>query len=112
MNSYDKLNRIGEGAYGTVYRAIDKQTNSIVALKKVRDNRRGRVHINKMPTTDVKSNTQSTCFEVNMRLSVSPPQEGSIQCQLPPQGKGWHELPSRARLKMSRRDRSKLSTIR
>ena len=37
MNSYDKLNRIGEGAYGTVYRAIDKQTNNIVALKKVGD---------------------------------------------------------------------------
>lgn len=40
VNSYDKLNRIGEGAYGTVYRAIDKQTDSIVALKKVRGSRR------------------------------------------------------------------------
>ncbi|CAM9835193.1 unnamed protein product [Ectocarpus sp. 4 AP-2014] len=36
VSSYERLNRIGEGAYGTVYRAIDKQTNSIVALKKVR----------------------------------------------------------------------------
>ena len=46
MNSYDKLNRIGEGAYGTVYRAIDKQTSSIVALKKVgrETNKRRSVH--------------------------------------------------------------------
>ncbi|CAN0346285.1 unnamed protein product [Ectocarpus sp. 12 AP-2014] len=34
VSSYERLNRIGEGAYGTVYRAVDKQTNSIVALKK------------------------------------------------------------------------------
>ncbi|CAN0572417.1 unnamed protein product, partial [Laminaria digitata] len=36
VSSYERLNRIGEGAYGTVYRAVDKQTNSLVALKKVR----------------------------------------------------------------------------
>eukprot|EP00904_Undaria_pinnatifida_P008272 jgi/Undpi1/4575/HiC_scaffold_18.g07929.m1 len=35
VSSYERLNRIGEGAYGTVYRAVDKQTNSLVALKKV-----------------------------------------------------------------------------
>lgn len=31
---YEKLNRIGEGTYGTVYRARDKVTNCIVALKR------------------------------------------------------------------------------
>lgn len=35
VSSYERLNRIGEGAYGTVYRAVDKQTNTVVALKKV-----------------------------------------------------------------------------
>jgi serine/threonine protein kinase len=35
VESYEKLNRIGEGTYGTVYRAIDKRTNELVALKKV-----------------------------------------------------------------------------
>ena len=37
MSSYERLNRIGEGAYGTVYRAVDKQTNTLVALKKARE---------------------------------------------------------------------------
>uniref|UniRef100_A0A0A1WGN3 cyclin-dependent kinase n=1 Tax=Zeugodacus cucurbitae TaxID=28588 RepID=A0A0A1WGN3_ZEUCU len=36
VTEYDKLNRIGEGTYGIVYRARDSRTNSIVALKKVR----------------------------------------------------------------------------
>lgn len=33
---FEKLNRIGEGTYGIVYRARDSETNEIVALKKVR----------------------------------------------------------------------------
>lgn len=36
---YEKLGRIGEGTYGVVYRARDKKTNEIVALKKVRMDR-------------------------------------------------------------------------
>jgi len=32
--SYEKLNRIGEGTYGTVYRARDKRTDRVVALKR------------------------------------------------------------------------------
>lgn len=36
VDEYEKLNRVGEGTYGTVYRARDKKTNEIVALKKVR----------------------------------------------------------------------------
>eukprot|EP00913_Durusdinium_trenchii_P018593 g17471.t1 len=33
---FEKLNRLGEGTYGTVYRARDTETGDIVALKKVR----------------------------------------------------------------------------
>lgn len=31
---YDKIGRIGAGTYGVVYKAIDKETNTIVALKR------------------------------------------------------------------------------
>ena len=33
---FEKLNRIGEGTYGIVYRARDKKTKEVVALKKIR----------------------------------------------------------------------------
>lgn len=33
---FEKLNRLGEGTYGTVYRARDTESQGIVALKKVR----------------------------------------------------------------------------
>lgn len=36
VSDFEKLNRIGEGTYGIVYRALDKKTDSVVALKKVR----------------------------------------------------------------------------
>lgn len=36
VTDFEKLNRIGEGTYGIVYRAKDKRTSDIVALKKVR----------------------------------------------------------------------------
>ncbi|MFH4976742.1 hypothetical protein AB6A40_003451 [Gnathostoma spinigerum] len=36
VNEFEKLNRIGEGTYGIVYRAKDTKTEEIVALKKVR----------------------------------------------------------------------------
>jgi serine/threonine protein kinase len=35
VNAFEKLNRIGEGTYGTVYRARDRDTQRIVALKRV-----------------------------------------------------------------------------
>ncbi|CAN0928150.1 Probable serine/threonine-protein kinase At1g09600 [Linum grandiflorum] len=35
-NSFEKLEKIGEGTYSTVYRARDLQTGKIVAMKKVR----------------------------------------------------------------------------
>lgn len=34
--SYERLNQIEEGSYGVVYRARDKQTGDIVALKKLK----------------------------------------------------------------------------
>ncbi|KAK9880999.1 hypothetical protein WA026_014342 [Henosepilachna vigintioctopunctata] len=36
VSEFEKLNRIGEGTYGIVYRAKDTSTDKIVALKKVR----------------------------------------------------------------------------
>ncbi|KAF4085699.1 hypothetical protein AMELA_G00097780 [Ameiurus melas] len=36
VKEFEKLNRIGEGTYGIVYRARDTHTHEIVALKKVR----------------------------------------------------------------------------
>ncbi|KAK9902816.1 hypothetical protein WJX75_007237 [Coccomyxa subellipsoidea] len=36
VNEYEKLNRISEGTYGVVYRAREKNTGRICALKKVR----------------------------------------------------------------------------
>ncbi|TPX36106.1 hypothetical protein SeMB42_g03236 [Synchytrium endobioticum] len=36
VDAYEKLNRIEEGAYGVVYRARDKGTGEIVALKKLK----------------------------------------------------------------------------
>ena len=34
MDKYDKMNRIGEGAYGVVYRCRNKETGALVAIKK------------------------------------------------------------------------------
>jgi cyclin-dependent kinase 12/13 len=36
VEAFGILNRIGEGTYGTVFKALDKKTEEIVALKKVR----------------------------------------------------------------------------
>ena len=33
---YERVEKIGEGTYGTVYKAIDKLTNAVVALKKIK----------------------------------------------------------------------------
>ncbi len=35
VDEYERLNRIGQGTYGTVYRAREKKTGQIVALKRV-----------------------------------------------------------------------------
>lgn len=42
VGRYEKLSRIGEGTYGVVYRARDKDTGEIVALKRIRLERRNR----------------------------------------------------------------------
>ncbi|TPX59415.1 hypothetical protein SpCBS45565_g07747 [Spizellomyces sp. 'palustris'] len=36
VERYEKLNRVGEGTYGIVYRARDKASGTIVALKRIR----------------------------------------------------------------------------
>ena len=36
VSDFEKLNRIGEGTYGIVYRAKDLKSREIVALKKIR----------------------------------------------------------------------------
>ena len=33
MKNYEKLGIVGEGAYGIVYKAIKKDTNTMVAIK-------------------------------------------------------------------------------
>ena len=36
MEKYQKLDKVGEGTYGIVYKAQDRETHSIVALKRIR----------------------------------------------------------------------------
>lgn len=36
MDSYERLESIGEGTYGVVYRARDRNTKELVALKKIK----------------------------------------------------------------------------
>jgi serine/threonine protein kinase len=36
MENFQKIEKIGEGTYGVVYKARDKTTGQLVALKKIR----------------------------------------------------------------------------
>ena len=36
LDKYDKKEKLGEGTYGVVYKAINKETGEMVALKKIR----------------------------------------------------------------------------
>ena len=52
VSDFEKLNRIGEGTYGIVYRAKDLKSGEIVALKKIRMEREkeGTLYCNKHNT--------------------------------------------------------------
>lgn len=61
VENYEKMNRISEGTYGVVYRARDRETGAICALKKVKlDKER-----DGFPLTSVR--------EINVLLSLSHP---------------------------------------
>lgn len=36
VERYQRISKIGEGTYGVVYKARDKLTNDVVAVKKIR----------------------------------------------------------------------------
>lgn len=36
LERYERMDKLGEGTYGVVYKCRDIQTNAIVALKKIR----------------------------------------------------------------------------
>ena len=36
LSKYQKLEKLGEGTYGVVYKAKDNQTGALLALKKIR----------------------------------------------------------------------------
>ncbi|KAI3642581.1 hypothetical protein MP228_012136 [Amoeboaphelidium protococcarum] len=44
VERYEKLNKIGEGTYGVVHRARDRETGRVVALKKIRFNQSEQNH--------------------------------------------------------------------
>lgn len=36
INDFEKIEKVGEGTYGVVYKARNKESNEMVALKKIR----------------------------------------------------------------------------
>ncbi|CAD6184883.1 unnamed protein product [Caenorhabditis auriculariae] len=61
VNDYVKMNRIGEGTYGVVYRARDNVSSEIVALKRVRINEK---------TTEVCGISESALREITLLKKV------------------------------------------
>ncbi|XP_010545973.1 PREDICTED: cyclin-dependent kinase G1 isoform X2 [Tarenaya hassleriana] len=64
VDEYEKLNKINEGTYGVVYRARDKKTGDIVALKKIKMNMGREVEYG-FPVTSLR--------EINILLSCNHP---------------------------------------
>jgi serine/threonine protein kinase len=36
LDKYERLEKLGEGTYGVVYKALNKETGELVAIKKIR----------------------------------------------------------------------------
>lgn len=84
MQKYEKLEKIGEGTYGTVFKAKNRETQEIVALKRVRlddDDEVNQIyllflilgppsHILMLPTTGIKSESQFIIFYQALEKSM------------------------------------------
>ena len=57
IDKYQKLEKVGEGTYGVVYRAKDRTDGSIVALKKTR-----------LELEDEVCKSQSACISLHSRM--------------------------------------------
>ncbi|MCO5577405.1 hypothetical protein L7F22_031237 [Adiantum nelumboides] len=70
MDNFEKLGKVGEGTYGKVYRALDRRTGRLVAMKKTR------LEINEegVPSTTLREisllQTLSQCIYIVKLLSV------------------------------------------
>eukprot|EP00116_Pleurobrachia_bachei_P016804 sb/3477066/ len=53
MDKYEKLGKIGEGAYGQVFRCKHKETGQIVAIKKFLDNE-DNVYVKKIAMREIR----------------------------------------------------------
>ncbi|XP_024536164.1 cyclin-dependent kinase 11 isoform X2 [Selaginella moellendorffii] len=62
VDEFEKLGRLGEGAYGVVYKARDKRTEEIVALKKI-----------KMHNQETEGFPVTSLREINLLISLRHP---------------------------------------
>ena len=75
MDKYQKLDKIGEGAYGKVYKARDKTNGQLVALKKCRAN----LHEEGIPPSSLREISLlkllcNSSYVARLVLASSPPQ--------------------------------------
>ena len=64
MDAYEKLEKVGEGTYGKVYKAKDRNTGALVALKKTR--------------LEVQLHTESSTDQTNLNAAQSLDERGSF----------------------------------